>query len=79
MPEYTYRCVVCNRREVKEHSMFTAPVYEHCGQEMKRVPQAPAVNWNGPRPSAGGVSNYMQEHIDGAPRKRDEIAERKES
>ena len=79
MPEYVYLCGVCKCTQTIEHSMFTMPVYMCCEKEMRRVPQSPAVNWNGPKPSAGGISNYMQRHIDRAPKKRDEIAERSET
>lgn len=78
MGEYLYKCGVCGGEQTYEHSMFAAPIYLCCGATMLRIPLAPMVNWNGNKPSSGELSPYIKEHIDNAPKRRDEIAERKE-
>lgn len=78
MPEYLYRCTVCDREKVKVHSMFVQPTYLCCNKTMTRKPQAAAINWNGLKPSAGRQTQFMDRHIDRAPRRRDEIIQKKE-
>ena len=78
MGEYLYRCRVCGGEQTYEHSMLAEFIYSCCGVTMLRMPQAPMVNWNGFKPSGGELSPFMKEHIDNAPKRRDEIVERKE-
>lgn len=77
-PEYLYMCAVCDKKKVEVHSMFVQPIYLCCNKTMTRKPQVAATNWGGLKPSAGRQTQFMNDHIDRAPRRRDEIIQTKE-
>ena len=81
MPTYVYKC-----RECQTQLTLTALTYvpgeqvcKDCGENMHRVPQSIFVNWQGNKPSDGGVTPLVQQMIADAPRRRDEMQARKES
>ena len=81
MPEYVYRCANCFETATIAHSMFSGlpVVCERCGSRMHKVPQATAVNWNGPAPSAGGKHPLVEELNADYARRVDEFAAKKEA
>lgn len=80
MPLYLYKCPYCgNERYVRHDINYVGMVQcEVCEWYMHKAPQLIAVNWNGMKPSAGGVSDYVQGLIADAPRTRDEVEQHKE-
>lgn len=80
MPRYLYKCPEC------ETEMLLATIgfvpgdknCKNCGAEMRRIPQAFYVNWNGNKPSDGGVTQAVKHLVDDAPRRRDELQQYKE-
>lgn len=52
---------------------------DDCGCRMHKVPQAPAVNWNGPSPSAGGLHPVVKELNETLPQRLDAFAAEKEA
>lgn len=81
MPEYVYRCASCQETKEVAHSMFSGiPIMcERCGSRMHKVPQATAVNWNGPSPSAGGLHPLVKDLNETLPQRQDEFAAKKEA
>lgn len=81
MPEYVYRCAKCFETATITHSMFSGlpVVCERCGSRMHKVPQATAVNWGGPAPSAGGKHPLAEELNQDYARRVDEFAAKKEA
>lgn len=77
MPEYVYGCPA-GHRAVVAHPMLQDPLVPcaECGQRMRRVPQAHAINWGSLRPSAGELHPNIQRAIADAPRKREEYMEK---
>lgn len=80
MPQYLYKCDGCGKEVSINHGMTSVITFRciDCSLPMHKVPQPVLVTWNGPKPSAGGVSDYMQNLIADAPRRRDEMAQKKE-
>ena len=81
MPEYVYKCAHCqSQREVK-HGMFSGiPIMcDECGSRMHKIPQAAAVNWGGPPPSAGGKHPLVEQLNADEARRIDEFAAKKEA
>lgn len=80
MPLYVYRCPCGHETEREEPMLHTQAVdCPMCGNLMQRKPQAVAVNWNGPKPSRGGMSQLARDIIDGAPLRREEAAKKYDS
>ena len=80
MPTYLYKCKECQTM-LELTTLTYVPgerVCKGCGANMHRVPQTFNVNWNGNKPSDGGVTPYVQQMIADAPRQRDEFQARKE-
>lgn len=74
MPEYLYRDKKGHTRIILQRMLYgTAVVCETCGEEMKRVPQAARINWNGNR-AVSEIHPNIKRLIDGAPKRRDEFA-----
>lgn len=80
MPLYQYKCVKCGESAERRHAIGAdqRQTCAACEAPMKRVPATFTVNWNGRPPSGGGVTNYVQHLINDAPRRRDELAAKKE-
>lgn len=80
MPTYVYKCGRCGLRCEMSHRMLytTGIMCDEDGGEMHRVPQILAVNWDGPKPSAGGMNPIIADHIANVDRSRDEFAEEHE-
>lgn len=80
MPIYEYGCNECGAVMDVNHAMGEEPLIKclECGRVMSRVFTMPHINWNGPKPSDGGIAPVPRRMIDGAPRKRDEYAGRHE-
>ena len=75
MPLYLYKCPQCEREDYTAHEMdFPHGVKCKCGSWMTKKPQVPRVNWNGRKPSDGGVTDYVRQLEADAPRLRDEMA-----
>ena len=80
MPTYLYKCSGCGIKGEVVHSANASIVTrcDRCSAIMNRSPIAVAVNWQGNKPSDGGVTPLVQQMITDAPRQRDEMQERKE-
>ena len=76
MPLYLYRCPQCEVEDYRSHPMdYPYGVVCQCGSWMIKKPQRTRVNWNGRKPSDGGVTEHVKRMANDAPRKRDEIDE----
>ena len=80
MPTYLYKCMYCSLQEEVNHKAYDLPVIrcESCNVAMIKAPQQVAINWNGPKPSDGGITPLVKNMIADAPRQRDEMQARKE-
>jgi len=74
MAEYVYRCPACgNETDVEEPMLSVEKVWCNlCGEVMRRKPHKLRVNWNGVKPSQGGVGSDIMKFIEDAPRRREE-------
>ena len=79
MPTYVYRDELAHVCEM-EHRMFysTGVVCDTCGAEMRRVPQAPMVNWNGDN-SRHPLHPSIKRLIDTASQRRDKFYQEHEA
>ena len=77
MPLYLMRCSNGHQRWI-EQPMLTHErvICVDCGSYMWRKPQAPAVLWNGLRPSQGEHSAEFQHRLNNIERIRDETDEK---
>lgn len=81
MPRYLYKCPYCGQERQIVHSMTDKQlvVCERCeAVGMHKVPQNVAVNWNGRKPSDGGVTPLVSDILADTPRRVDEFAQIKE-
>jgi len=73
MPEYLLRCKNGHERWVWQPMITKQRVIcVKCGSRMWRKPQAPAINWNGLKPSQGEHSAEFQHRFNNIDRIRDE-------
>ena len=79
MPLYLYRCPNCGNEEYRQHAMDYAHgvVCQRCHSWMAKRPQTITVNWNGNKPSDGGVTDYVRQLEADAPRIRDGLTEKR--
>ena len=80
MPTYLYKCSECGECGEVFHRAGASIITRcnRCDGIMNRSPIAVAVNWNGPKPSDGGITPLVRNMIADAPRQRDEMQARKE-
>jgi putative FmdB family regulatory protein len=79
MPSYLYKCASCGTQQEEQHSMFSGiPIICECGSRMHKIPQATAVNWGGPPPSAGGKHPLVETLNATESQRRDEFTAKKE-
>jgi len=81
MPTYLYKCEHCGLIRTTKHGAYESPkVYcDECNGEMHRKPVPFAVNWNGNKPSDGGITDAVKQLEADAPRRRDKVAEYKDN
>lgn len=62
MPIYLYKCPVCEKEDYRTHSAtFELPIVcNECRAWMFKKPQPVSVNWNGNKPSDGGVTDLVR-------------------
>ena len=74
MANYVYRCPDCGNECVVAHSMHDNPDVwcGECRGKMRRRPQKVGVNWGGLPPSKGFIHPKIRQHIEDAPRRREE-------
>ena len=80
MPEYVYGCKdKSHPRVICVHGMMQLVHLRCyvCGEKMARLPQRLSINWNGLRPSQGEISDEIKQHIEDAPRRRDQMTPHK--
>ena len=62
MPQYQYKCAGCDHEKEVGHQMFGGlPIMCDCGSRMHKVPTMPSVNWNGAKPSQGGLHPLVEQ------------------
>jgi len=73
MPLYEYGDARGHRREVVHRMLYGTAIVCECGLTMRRIPQAPAVNWGGLAPDRGEPCAEVQKLIRTAPQRRAEF------
>lgn len=79
MPRYLYRCNRCENEREEIHEMSFEGIMvcnrRNCLSPMHRVPQLVSINWNGVKPSGGGIDPSIEQWAADAPRRRAEFDE----